>query len=124
MTGENCPFCERIKSGEYDGSLSLPGLVAVFEPLAPVTPGHLLAVPFRHVRDASTLPYVTGQVMEHAARLTGNPGTLESPYQANLITSIGPNATQTVFHLHVHIVPRRPGDGLALPWTGQSARAA
>ncbi len=35
----------------------------------------------------------------------------------NLITSAGREATQTVFHLHIHVVPRRDGDGLALPWT-------
>jgi histidine triad (HIT) family protein len=42
---------------------------------------------------------------------------------ANLITSVGSAATQTVFHLHVHVVPRRAGDGLALPWTSQKADA-
>jgi len=35
----------------------------------------------------------------------------------NLITSAGKNATQSVFHLHVHLVPRVAGDGLSLPWT-------
>jgi diadenosine tetraphosphate (Ap4A) HIT family hydrolase len=37
----------------------------------------------------------------------------------NLITSDGAAATQTVKHLHVHIVPRRDGDGLTLPWSTQ-----
>ena len=37
----------------------------------------------------------------------------------NLITSSGPAATQTIPHIHVHYVPRWPGDGLHLPWTGQ-----
>lgn len=108
----DCPFCARIKSGDYDEELSLPGSVAVFEPLNPVTPGHLLVVPFRHVRDAAVNGHVTGVVMEHAARLIGNFGI-----QANIITSIGPLATQSVFHLHAHVIPRREGDGLALPWT-------
>ncbi len=108
----DCPFCKRIAAGEYDDELSLPGTVAVFEPLNPVTRGHLLAVPFRHVRDAAAEAVVTAVVMEHVARLLDNFGI-----QANIITSIGPDATQTVFHLHVHIVPRREGDGLRLPWT-------
>jgi histidine triad (HIT) family protein len=120
----DCPFCQRIERGEYDQELSLPGSIAVFEPLNPVTRGHLLAVPFAHVRDAAARPCVTGQVMEHAARLLRNFSSPAEPhpYQANIITSIGPDATQTVWHFHVHIVPRRPGDGLALPWTGQGAR--
>ena len=37
----------------------------------------------------------------------------------NLITSVGAAATQTVKHLHIHIVPRHEGDGLHLPWTEQ-----
>jgi diadenosine tetraphosphate (Ap4A) HIT family hydrolase len=37
----------------------------------------------------------------------------------NFITSAGAAATQSVPHLHVHVIPRRDGDGLALPWTGQ-----
>jgi histidine triad (HIT) family protein len=43
---------------------------------------------------------------------------------ANIITSIGRVATQSVFHLHVHIVPRHEGDGLCLPWTGQHTGGA
>jgi histidine triad (HIT) family protein len=110
---ETCPFCKRIEAGEYDDELSLNN-VAVFEPLNPVTPGHLLAVPHRHVQDAVQEPHVTAYVMEHAARLIGNFGI-----SANIITSVGAAASQTVHHLHAHIVPRREGDGLHLPWTGQ-----
>ena len=43
----------------------------------------------------------------------------DAPPSANLITSIGAAATQTVFHLHVHVVPRHEGDGLLLPWSNQ-----
>ena len=46
------------------------------------------------------------------------------PGESNLITSIGPAATQTVPHLHLHLVPRRPGDGLPLPWTPQHSAVA
>ncbi|MFI0712504.1 HIT domain-containing protein [Streptomyces inhibens] len=35
----------------------------------------------------------------------------------NVITSRGPSATQTIRHLHIHLVPRADGDGLLLPWT-------
>ncbi|MFJ3817807.1 HIT family protein [Streptomyces sp. NPDC090056] len=44
---------------------------------------------------------------------------------ANLTTSKGTEATQSVFHLHVHVVPGQDGDNLPLPWTPQhAARAA
>lgn len=39
----------------------------------------------------------------------------------NFITSSGLDATQTVFHYHMHIVPRHEGDGLRLPWTDQDS---
>lgn len=105
---EDCVFCQRIAKGQYEQDS--PWSV-VFEPLNPVTPGHLLVVPKRHVRDATEAPHLTGKVMADAARI--------APRQANIITSIGNIATQSVFHLHIHIVPRRNGDGLHLPWTGQ-----
>lgn len=89
--------------------------VVAFVPLNPVTPGHLLVVPKAHVSDALDNPAITGEVMKVAANLASRP--------CNLITSAGAEATQTVFHLHVHIVPRTADDGLTLPWTGQ-ARAA
>ncbi len=110
----DCPFCKRIKAGEYDGT----GWNAVsFVPLNPVTPGHLLVVPLRHVEHALAEPGVTADTMRFAALLARGLG-VES---CNLITSVGAPATQTVKHLHIHIVPRREGDGLSLPWTGEHA---
>lgn len=76
-----------------------------------VTEGHVLILPRAHVPDAGADPGVTAAVMRRAAELMA-----ELP-AANLITSKGAAATQTVFHLHVHIVPRTPGDGLPLPWS-------
>ena len=110
MTG--CPFCDRIAAGEYDAG---DGYSVTFEPLNPVTPGHRLFVTRAHIADALVRPAITGHVTEYAARWAA--GHDLGP--CNLITSAGTAATQTVFHLHVHVVPRREGDGLALPWTGQ-----
>jgi len=108
----DCPFCKRAAAGEYDTHVH--GIVS-FEPLNPVVPGHRLVVPMQHVEDAGEAPWLTGQVFAEAARLAR---VLDGDW--NLITSAGPDATQTVRHLHVHIVPRSAGDGLHLPWTGQN----
>ena len=106
---ENCVFCQRIAARKYT---SLLGGIVSFPPLNPVTPGHLLVVPTVHVRDAMENPLVTGMTFAEAARLARG-----IDQDCNLITSCGPDATQAVYHLHVHLVPRRKGDGLALPWS-------
>lgn len=114
-----CPFCE-IAAGrapatvvrEWDDALAIV-------PLNPVTDGHLLVLPREHVTDFAADPAVSAHAMNRAAELAG-----DYPAGAmNLITSRGSAATQTVFHLHLHLVPRRAGDGLALPWTRQQAAA-
>ncbi len=111
---DGCPFCMRVTAGEYDYH---DDHCVAFRPLLPVTPGHFLVVPRRHVRHALDSPRSAGRALLLAARLANDMG-LEA---ANFITSAGLAATQSVFHLHVHVVPRHPGDGLQLPWTHQQA---
>lgn len=109
----DCVFCQRIAENEF---LPTPvGLVARFAPLNPVTPGHMLFIPTVHVSDAAVDPAITGMVFAAAGEWVRR-----TRIEANLITSIGTAATQTVFHFHVHAVPRRLGDELTLPWTGQA----
>ncbi len=109
MTG--CPFCERIAAGEVERAWPL---AVTFTPFNPITPGHLLIIPVVHVESAASDPQVTAVVMHYAAVLAA-----ESGHPCNVITSVGADATQTVPHFHAHLVPRRPDDGLTLPWTGQ-----
>jgi histidine triad (HIT) family protein len=88
-------------------------MVMAFVPLNPVTPGHVLVIPTIHVADFTTKPSVSAFVMHKAAELAADIGP------CNLITSKGREATQSVFHLHVHLVPRQLDDGLLLPWSNQ-----
>jgi histidine triad (HIT) family protein len=110
----DCPFCDqaKIRAADIEQHFAADGsLVRVFEPLGGVTPGHVLVVPDKHVSDATEDPYTTSMVMGVAAKVA------QRFPAANIITSIGSPATQTVFHLHVHVVPRYAGDGLMLPWS-------
>jgi histidine triad (HIT) family protein len=107
-----CAFCDY--AGPNPMLLDL-GDVFVIEPLNPVTPGHVLVVPRAHQDDALANPDVFARVSKVAALWADDAG-MES---CNIITSVGAAATQTVGHLHVHVVPRRRGDGLMLPWTSQ-----
>jgi histidine triad (HIT) family protein len=110
----DCVFCD-IVNGQAPKPEHFSDIadVVIFEPLNPVTWGHLLVVPKRHVQDAGEDPDVTAAAMRTASVL------VQSWPSANIITSIGVPATQSVGHLHLHVVPRREGDGLHLPWTGQ-----
>lgn len=114
MTGGECVFCARIRAGEFEESWFRGEEVVRFAPLDPVTPGHMLFVPVRHVRDARVDALAAGAALEAAAVYAAGAGEA-----CNFITSCGAAASQTVWHLHVHYVPRRDGDGLVLPWTGQ-----
>lgn len=106
-----CPFCLIVHGRaaaeivhRWDDALAIA-------PLNPVIDGHVLIVPNQHVADALIVPEVTARAMRRAAQLADGP--------CNIITSVGVAATQTVRHLHLHIVPRRDGDGLLLPWSLQ-----
>lgn len=117
-----CPFCkmvmEYVASGVGIEQIGVSG-VYHFEPLNPVAPGHRLFVPAFHYEDAAEAPSATGAVFEWAAWWAAKQGE-----DFNLIVNAGRNASQTVRHLHVHYVPRRPGDGLILPWSSLAQKRA
>lgn len=84
------------------------------------TDGHILVIPRVHVSDFTVDPLVSAVTAFRLAQLAKDLGDRDG-LDYNEITSAGVDATQTVFHLHRHLVPRRPGDGLALPWTDNPA---
>ena len=86
------------------------------EPLNPVIKGHRLIIPRQHVSDFKDNPAITAEVMEYVSRLASDLETFGNP-DWNIITSAGSFASQTVWHFHVHLIPRRLNDGLKLPWT-------
>ncbi|MBB0246991.1 HIT domain-containing protein [Streptomyces alkaliphilus] len=114
----NCAFCA-IVAGTAPATVmrTWPDAIAIV-PLNPVVGGHWLVIPRVHVPDAAADPEVSAAVMRRAAEVIAHTGD-----DCNLITSVGAPATQTVFHLHLHIVPRETGDGLPLPWTPRQTPA-
>lgn len=106
----DCVFCRIIAGAESATVLQTWSDAIAIAPLGPVVDEHTLVIPRRHVADAAERPAVTGLVMAHAAEVA------QQWPSANIITSIGAPAKQSVFHLHIHVVPRADGDGLMLPW--------
>ncbi|WP_230536438.1 HIT family protein [Streptomyces sp. OUCMDZ-3434] len=117
----DCPFCEII-AGRAAAQVvrEWPETIAIV-PRRPVVDGHVLVIPKLHVTDFVASPDASATTMLRAADLAG-----DHPAGAmNLITSRGRAATQSVFHLHLHLVPRAANDGLALPWySGRSRKDA
>lgn len=114
-----CVFCEIIAKRSPAEYVAQWAEAIAIVPVGPVVAGHVIVIPRVHVRDFSTEPMVTAMTMARAAELVRDLGGTP----ANLITSAGKAATQSVLHLHVHVVPRAENDGLALPWHAGRTRA-
>lgn len=114
----DCPFCP----DNWDNLTHVRpwrGVgITIIKPLRPVTEGHVLVIPKEHVPNAAADPLIAANVMAVAAKYVQHVG------DANIITSIGSHATQTVMHTHLHVVPRSLNDGLPLPWTPQQKMCA
>ncbi|MFI1525527.1 HIT family protein [Streptomyces griseus] len=114
-----CPFCEISEGREPAEFVHEWSDAIAIVPLNPVVKGHTLVIPKTHVADFASDPAVSASTMRRAAQLMEQ---MDRPM--NLITSRGREATQSVFHLHLHLVPRAENDGLALPWySGHSKRS-
>jgi histidine triad (HIT) family protein len=83
----------------------------------PATRGHALVIPRAHVRDLHAVdPDDLSAVAVAAQRLASRARDRLGADGVNLLNSNGAAAWQTVFHFHVHVIPRYEGDPLRLPW--------
>ena len=106
-----CPFCE-IVSGERRADIVLDEPEAVgFLDLRPVFPGHVLLVPRRHVEALDDLPpELVAPLFDAARRLSR---AVRAAVEADgSFVAVNNHISQSVPHLHVHILPRRRHDGL------------
>ena len=114
---EDCIFC-KIVAGEIPSQIVAEDELTVsFMDIAPATRGHALVIPRRHSRDLLEIDDVDLAAVVVAARRLAR--RLRERFGAdgiNLMNSTGSAAWQTVFHFHVHVIPRYAGDPLKLPW--------
>jgi histidine triad (HIT) family protein len=117
MSDPDCLFC-KIIAGEIPGQIVAEDERTVaFMDINPATRGHALVVPRRHAVnvleiEADDLTATILAAQRLARRVTERLGA----DGVNLINSCGSAAWQTVFHLHIHVIPRYEGDPLKLPW--------
>jgi histidine triad (HIT) family protein len=112
-----CIFCQ-IAAGELPAQIvDEDELTISFMDVHPGTRGHALVIPRRHARDLWEVePENMAAVMRAAQRLALRMRERLDAEGVNLINSCGSAAWQTVFHFHVHVIPRYADDPLKLPW--------
>jgi histidine triad (HIT) family protein len=116
-TDPNCIFC-RIVAGQIPSFKLLEDEATIaFMDINPVNPGHALAVAKDHWPTVDVIPpEVLGSVARTAQRIAKAVMTELKPHGVNLVQANGPGAGQSVPHLHIHIMPRRPNDNVSLNW--------
>lgn len=121
-----CIFCSIVARGAEASVVFEDDAVVVFMDRYPVTPGHLLVVPRKHAVgfediDETTSAHVwsVGHNMSRALRRSRM-----SCEGINVFLCDGEVAFQTVFHFHLHVIPRYAGDGWTIiPETTESERS-
>lgn len=113
----DCIFC-KILAGELPASvIDEDERTVSFMDINPATRGHALVIPRVHSRDLLSIePDDLAAVAVAAKRLAGRVNEHLGAAGVNVINSCGAAAWQTVFHFHVHVIPRYVGDPLRLPW--------
>lgn len=117
MSEEDCIFC-KILAGDLPAQIvDEDEHTIAFMDIAPATRGHALVIPRAHSADlrairAGDLEAVAVAAQRLALRMTERLGA----DGVNLLNACGAAAWQTVFHFHVHVIPRYDGDPLRLPW--------
>lgn len=115
---DDCLFC-RIVSGELPSTRVYEDdrVIAIMD-IFPATRGHALVIPRAHARDLHEVSEEDLAAAASAAkRLATRAVSGLGADGVTIMQSNGAAAWQTVFHYHVHVIPRYDGDPLVLPWT-------
>ena len=116
-TDPDCLFC-KIIAGELPATIVAEDDHTVsFMDINPATRGHALVVPRAHARDLMVIDDSDLAACSSAARkLAGVMVERLGATGVNLLNSCGAAAWQSVFHFHIHVIPRYDDDPLRLPW--------
>ena len=114
----DCIFC-KIVAGELPATIVRSDERTVaFMDINPGSRGHCLVIPRAHAADLTEIPPTTSPPARWPRRISpAARWRASAPEGVNLINSCRAAAWQTVFHFHIHVMPRYADDGLRLPWT-------
>jgi histidine triad (HIT) family protein len=117
MTEPDCLFCGIVAGSIPSQMIDSDERTVAFMDINPATPGHALVVPRVHSADLLEISSedLTATALA-AQRLARRMKDVLKADGINLINACGAAAWQTVFHFHIHVVPRYEDDPLKLPW--------
>lgn len=118
INGLECPFCKIVhQSDPVACEVYRDNHVVAFFPTDPAVLGHVLLVPRRHVPDIWSLkPEEAAHLSRASLRISSAIRDALAPDGLNVIQSNGEAATQSVPHLHIHLVPRWENDAMGPIW--------
>jgi histidine triad (HIT) family protein len=113
----DCLFCGIVDGSVPSQIIDSDERTVAFMDIAPATPGHALVVPRRHSADLLEIEEDDlSATLIASQRLARRMKDVLEADGINLINACGAAAWQTVFHFHIHVVPRYEDDPLKLPW--------
>jgi len=113
----DCIFCKIIRGEIPSFKLFEDDKVFAFMDINPVHPGHSLVIPKFHTPNIfEAPPEWAAATVNGVQRLARAVEKTVSPDGINILQANGPGAAQSVFHLHMHVVPRKNGDELPMNW--------
>ena len=120
MTGEsmdNCVFCKIVR-GEIPAAVVFQDeLTLAFMDIGSVNPGHMLVAAKPHVESLQGMDEaLAGAMFRSAARAARAIEAVLGPEGISVYQANGAAAGQTVFHAHIHVLPRWESDGLTFTW--------
>ncbi len=117
MADPDCLFCGIVAGSIPSETIDENQRTVSFMDINPATAGHALVVPRVHSKDLLEIGTEDlSATMLTAQRLAERMKDVLGADGVNLINACGQAAWQTVFHFHIHVVPRYDDDPLKLPW--------
>lgn len=121
---DDCVFCSIVDGTAPAERVYENDVVVAIMDIHPAAPGHVLLIPRTHWQDLWHIQrHDAEQTMAAAVEVAGMIRRALDPAGINLVHATGVAAWQSVFHFHLHLVPRNEGDRLVPPWPLDQPRA-
>ena len=118
---DDCLFCGIVEGSVPSQTIDSDERTVAFMDINPATPGHALVIPRAHSADLLDISDADlERTMLASRRLAERMKATLDCDGINVLNCCGAAAWQTVFHFHVHVVPRYRDDPLKLPWIPES----